>query len=80
MIKKLIPVLVFSLAAVVCTFDCDHVSQGPLRGGVLEPFASGPQFDPTEPESERLLTVPERIYGTSSAPQGGAGLMFKWNF
>ena len=79
---KLTHILVFCFAVLACLpiFNCEHQGPGPLTGGTLQPFASGPQYDPTEPESRRILTIPERIEGTSSAPQGGAGLQWTWSF
>ena len=82
MIIKITPILAFCFAILVClpTFDFQHLGPGPVAGGVLQPFASGPYYDPTVPESRRQLAVDERINGTSSAPQGGAGLMWSLGF
>jgi len=82
MIKKLSPALVFCFAILACLplLNCENPAPGPLGGAVVQPYASSPQYDPTEPEARRQLTVDERIYGTSSVPAGGPGLMWSWSF
>ena len=82
MIKKLTHVLALCLAILACTpcFNFEHSGQSPLAGGVVKPFASDPQYDVTVPAFERQMTVDERIQGTSSAPQGGVGLMWSSSF
>jgi len=61
-------------------FSFEHPAPIPFAGGVLQPFTSSLQYDVTEPPARRQQTVDERIYGTSSAPAGGAGLIWTLGF
>ncbi len=82
MIRKLTHVLALCLGILVCSsaFNFEHPGAGTFAGGVVQPFAASPQYDVTESNVRRQLTVDERIQGTSSAPQGGAGLMWSSSF
>jgi hypothetical protein len=49
--------------------------------GVLEPFTYSPQQGLTgDPQPRQQSTVDERIWGSSNAPAGGAGLGWTWHF
>ena len=82
MITKTAHILALCFAILAClpTFNFQQLGPGPVTGGALHPFASSPYYDPTVPDSRRQLTIDERINGTGSTPQGGAGLAWSWGF
>jgi hypothetical protein len=84
MIRKPTHVLALFIGLLTCSlegrFKCVTPGTFPFGGGVVQPLVSSPQFDPNESEARQRLTIDERIYGTSSAPAGGVGLMQSWRF
>jgi hypothetical protein len=82
MIRKFIHVLALGLLAcyIYLPGQCEHPTPYPFAGGVVQPFASSPQYDVTEPQARQQLSVDERINGTRDTPAGGAGLMWTWRF
>jgi len=84
MIRKLTHILALFVGLLACSlegqFKCVTPGTFPFGGGVVQPLALSPQFDPNESQARQQMTVEERIYGTSSAPAGGIGLMQKWSF
>ena len=51
-----------------------------LESGVAQPFASSPRYNIADPVARQQQTVDERLYGPSSMPAGGTGLMWSWSF
>ena len=84
MIRKPTHILALFLGLLVCSiegeFKCVTSGMIPFGGGVVQPLVSSPQFDLNESQTRQQMTIEERIYGTSSAPAGGIGLMQKWSF
>ncbi len=85
MIRKLTRILALYVAILGCLsyqapFKFQPPGEIPFEGGILQPFASSPSYDPGESEARQRLTIDERIDGTRSAPSGGAGLMQSWSF
>ena len=84
MIRKLTPILALFIGLLTCRiegqFKCVTPGTFPFGGGVVQPLVSSPQFDLNESQARQQMTIEERIYGTSSAPAGGIGLMQKWSF
>ncbi len=86
MIRESIHVLALFIGIVGCLFclpgDFRFQHRGPIpfAGGVVQPFASSPDYDVTEPPGRRQMTVDERLSGPGNAPPGGAGLMWTFDF
>jgi hypothetical protein len=84
MIRKLTHILALFIGLLTCSiegqFKCVTPGVIPFGGGVVQPLVSSPQFDPNESQLRQQVTVEERIYGTSSAPAGGIGLIQTWGF
>jgi len=84
MIRKLTHILALFIGLLACSlegqFKCVTPGTFPFGGGVVQPLVLSPQFDPNESQARQQMTVEERLYGTSSAPTGGIGLMQKWSF
>jgi hypothetical protein len=84
MIRKLTHILALFIGLLACSlegqFKCVTPGEFPFGGGVVQPLVSSPQYDPNESPTRRQMTIEERIYGTSSAPAGGVGLMQTWSF
>ena len=84
MIRKRIHILALFIGLLTCSlegkFKCVTPGAFPFGGGVIQPLVSSPEFDPNESQTRQQMTIEERIYGTSSAPAGGIGLMQKWSF
>jgi hypothetical protein len=79
---KVFAVFVAVLACSSLEAQLNFPSQGTFNfaGGILQPFVSSPQFDPTESEARQELAIDERLQGTRSAPAGGFGLIESWSF
>lgn len=84
MIRKLTHILALFIGLLTCSIEGQYkcVTPGafPFGGGVIQPFASSPQYDVTEPLARQQQTVDERLNGTRDAPAGGFGLMQSWGF
>jgi hypothetical protein len=84
MIRKRIHILALFIGLLTCSlegkFKCVTPGAFPFGGGVIQPLVSSPEFDPNESQTRQQLSIDERIYGTSSAPAGGIGLMQSWSF
>jgi hypothetical protein len=84
-IPRITKIFALCVAILVCSsLEAPFKFQSPgtlnFADGVMQPFASSPQYDSTETEARQQLTIDERIQGTSSAPAGGVGLMQSWSF
>ena len=85
MIKKLTHVVMaLFLGVLICSFQeqfrCESPGTMPFGGGIIQPLAASPQYDPTAPDVRQKLNIDEQIQGTKSAPAGGIGLMRTWGF
>ncbi len=82
MMRKFFSVLALGLLAcyIYLPGQCEHPTPYSFGGGIVQPFASSPEYDASEPQARRQLSVDERLNGTRDAPVGGTGLMWMEQF